>query len=144
MTPGEISERVVLGRLGIVADLLGRIRDLPLEDLDTFRGDPRNVGAAESFLRRSLEALLDAGRHILARGFGRAVSEYKEIALELGRAGVLTEEQVSLLRILAGYRNRLVHLYHDVSEEELFEICSRQLGDIEKIDGAIRAWLRGR
>jgi hypothetical protein len=30
-------------------------------------------------LRRSLEALMDLGRHIVAKGFGRGVTEYREI-----------------------------------------------------------------
>ena len=47
------------------------------------------VWAAESCLRRALEALLDVGRHILAGGFGRGVSEYGQIASGLLDAGVL-------------------------------------------------------
>lgn len=34
------------------------------------------VAAGESFLRRALEVLLDLGRHVLAKGFGRVVPEY--------------------------------------------------------------------
>ena len=40
------------------------------------------------------------------------------------RVGVLDEENGALLRELAGYRNRLVHFYHEVSDLELYEICS--------------------
>ena len=32
-----------------------------------FRADPRNVAAAESYLRRALEALLDLGRPVHRR-----------------------------------------------------------------------------
>jgi uncharacterized protein YutE (UPF0331/DUF86 family) len=42
---------------------------------------------------------------------------------------------------LAGYRNRLVHFYHDVSEDELFEICSSHLGDVEHLVNVLRTWL---
>jgi hypothetical protein len=48
------------------------------------------VGAAESYLRRAVEVLLDMGRHILAKEFALAVSEYKEIALINGLIIVLT------------------------------------------------------
>ena len=61
-------------------------------------------GSELAGLRRSLEALLDLGRHILAKGFGVGVTEYKEIASELCRHGVLTEADAALLRTLAGYR----------------------------------------
>ena len=57
-----------------------RLRLLPLETLEFFQADRRNPTAAEFYLRRALEAMFDLGRHILAKGFGQAVSEFKEIA----------------------------------------------------------------
>jgi len=64
------------------------VRSLPLNSLEDFGEDPRTPAAAESYLRRCLEALLDLGRHILAKGFGRAAAEYKVIADELKAVGV--------------------------------------------------------
>jgi uncharacterized protein YutE (UPF0331/DUF86 family) len=46
-----------------------------------------------------------------------------------------------LLNILAGYRNRLVHFYHEVSPDELYEICTHQLGDISRIANALQGWI---
>jgi uncharacterized protein YutE (UPF0331/DUF86 family) len=131
---------VLADRLGIVARLLEQLRNLPLTDLVEFQADPRNLAAAESCLRRSLEALLDVGRHILAKGYGTGASEYKEIALGLQRHGVLDSAEADLLRVLAGYRNRLVHFYHQVAEDELYEICAQRLGDLEQVERAYLAW----
>ena len=128
MTPDHISKRIVIDRLDLVSTLLQEIRDLPLRDEHTFFADRRNVWAAEPCLRRSLEALFDLGRHILAKGYGLGVSEYKEIALRLHDQGILLENEAKLMQTLAGYRNRLVHFYHEVSREELFEICGHRLG----------------
>ena len=142
MTPTAISKRVVADRLDLVDSLLREIRSLPLENQSGFFADRRNIWSAESCLRRSLEALFDVGRHILAKGFGSGVSEYKEIPLRLQEKTVLTETEAKLLTLLAGYRNRLVHFYHEVSALELFEICSRQLGDLEVIRNAYRRWMK--
>lgn len=117
------------------------LRALPGESLHAFQGDPRTVAAAESYLRRGLEALLDLGRHILARGFGHAVVEYKEIAVRLREKGVLGESEAGLLRELAGYRNRMVHFYSEVTTEELFHIRSSRLADIERVLSALLQWL---
>ncbi len=43
---------------------------------------------------------------------------------------------------MAGYRNRLVHFYDEVTPEELFLVCSQQLGDIEGVVDAVVKWLR--
>jgi len=122
--------------------LLREIRSLPLGDQTLFFADRRNLWSAESCLRRSLEALFDVGRHILAKGYGSGVSEYKEIALRLQEKAALTETEAELFTVLAGYRNRLVHFYHEVSAQELFEICSNQLGDLELIQNAYRRWMK--
>ena len=42
---------------------------------------------------------------------------------------------------MAGYRNRLVHFYHEVSADELYEICTTQLDDAQQIGNTLRAWL---
>lgn len=142
MMPSKISKRVVTDRLAWIDRMLGEIHSLPLQSQSAFMADSRNIWAAESCLRRSLEALFDLGRHIAAKGFGEAVTEYKEIASALQRRGVVSADEMKLMQKLAGYRNRLVHFYHDVSAEELYEICSSRLGDVEKITDTLRAWIK--
>lgn len=141
MLPGKISKRVVSDRLAWVDRMLGEIRELPLDSKTKFMQDKRNVWAAESCLRRALEAVFDMGRHIAAKGFGDAVTEYKEIASALNRHNVISVADLELMQKLAGYRNRLVHFYHDVSADELFEICASHLGDVDRIVNALRSWL---
>lgn len=121
--------------------MLREIRALPLGSKNVFMQDFRNVWTAESCLRRALEALFDMGRHIVAKGFGTGVTEYKEIAAALQRHDVISFEEMILMRKLAGYRNRLVHFYHDVNADELYEICVSQLGDVERVAGVLRLWL---
>lgn len=72
----------------------------------------------------------------------QGVSEYKEIVIRLQAQGVLSENEAATLHLLAGYRNRLVHFYHEVSAEELPQVCSQQLGDIEVMQDAYRRWLK--
>ena len=142
MTPSKLRAQVIAERVEWIHRMLAALRALPLTTYSSFVSDPRNVAAAESYLRRALEALLDLGRHVLAKGFGQGVSEYKEIAMALVECGVLDQEEGALLRKLAGYRNRLVHFYHEVSDRELYEICTEQLGDVEAILTAITEWIK--
>lgn len=141
MIPSRVSRRVIGDRLALIAGYLNELRALPLADPGQFLGDRRNVAAAESYLRRSLEALLDIGRHILAKGFGTGVSEYKEIATRLKDRQVLADNEAALLFQLAGYRNRMVGLYHEITPDELYQICIGQLGDIERVADAYRRWV---
>jgi len=49
-----------------------------------------------------------------------------------------------LLRDMAGYRNRLVHFYREVSDKDLYEICIRRLTDIELLLNSLLEWIRSR
>lgn len=142
MTPGTVKLEIVLGRLAVARAMVESLRAVPAATLEQFLADPRNPAASESYLRRALEALLDAGRHVLAKGFGQGVVEYKGIAESLGQAGVLLPEQVALMVKMAGYRNRLTHFYNEVTPEELYGIVVERLGDIETVVEGILAWLR--
>lgn len=142
MTPSKIKASIVLQRTEQITEMLHGIDALPLGSYLQFQSDPRNPAAAESFLRRALEALLDLGRHILAKALGLGPLEYKEVALTLAREEVLGAVQSALLVELAGYRNRLVHFYDEVSTRELYDICTSQLEDIRNLLRSLLDWIR--
>jgi len=142
MTKGKATQRIITDRLDWVDRMVDDIRAIPLGSIEDFKADKRNLGAAESSLRRALEALLDLGRHLLAKVFGEAVTEYKAIADELEKRNVLSSEAALRLRILAGYRNRMVHFYHEITTEELYDICSHELDDLLMVREALKSWTR--
>lgn len=103
--------------------------------------DPEHLGGGilpAAFTRGALRS----GQAYRGEKIREAVTEYKEIASALQRRGVVSAEEMKLMQKFAGYRNRLVHFYHDVSAEELYEICASRLGDIEKITDTLRAWIK--
>jgi uncharacterized protein YutE (UPF0331/DUF86 family) len=122
--------------------MVAGIRALPLDDFPSFAGDRHQVAAAESHLRRAIEALVDLGRHILAKRFAVAVSEHRSIPKALAEVGVLEGASVATFMEICGYRNRLVHFYHLLSDEELYEICAGQLEDLELILGLLLDWVQ--
>ena len=142
MTSGRVSRTVVADKVGLIRRLLDEVGTLSLDDLDAFTRDPRMVAAGESYLRRTLEALLDIARHVLAKGFARGPSEYAEVARQLGEVRVVSPAQAETLVRMARYRNRLVHVYDQVTApEELYELLARRQGDIEETVGAIADWM---
>lgn len=142
MTPRTIRAEIVLDKTAWVRAMLRELQRLPVASLEQFLSDYRNPAAAESFLRRALEGVLDLGRHILAKGFGEGVVEYKKVAERLAEHGVVTGPMGRRLVEMAGYRNRLVHFYDEPTHQELYEICTNQLADVEGVLDEILGWLR--
>jgi uncharacterized protein YutE (UPF0331/DUF86 family) len=140
MVISSLNIKLLEDRLRVVNETLMRLKRFgTLSEEDFFKGD--NPAAVESYLRRSLEAIFDIGRHILAKVAGKGIVEYKEIARELGIKGVITQDLASRLIIMAGYRNRLVHFYHMVTDRELYDIVKGNLGDAEDYIREIKDFL---
>ncbi|QGP91525.1 hypothetical protein MGLY_08600 [Neomoorella glycerini] len=96
---------------------------------EEFIANNDNFAIAEHHLRRALEALLDIGRHIIAKkGLGRP-EDYKSIITLLGKNGVIPMEFMLKIQGMAGYRNRLVHGYADVTAEEIYDLLKERLAD---------------
>ncbi len=142
MSPDKVSKRIVADRLDWIETMLNDISVLPMDSFEHFTHERRTMWAAESCLRRALEAMLDLGRHVVAKGLGKGVSEYKEIPVLLSQAGILSPERARVMKQMAGYRNRLVHFYHQVSVQELYTICSGQLQDVRSVTQEINEWLK--
>ena len=130
MTPGKVNRAVVVEKTAWIKEMLANLGDLGLEDRAAFLSDRHKQAAAESYLRRALEALFDLSRHILAKKFAVVAPEYKDIARALLERGFLSRRESDRLRIMAGYRNRLVHFYHKIGPEELHEVCTKDVADI--------------
>ncbi len=142
MSPGNIDEKVIAQRARWIREAIAALKELPLSNQQAFLGNKHNIAAAESYLRRSLEALFDVGRHILAKGFAYPATEYKEIASGLFEKSVIGRADADLMRKMAGYRNRMVHFYHEISSEELLDICLNHTDEIDRLLEQMLQWLR--
>jgi len=126
-----INKGIIKERLSIIEAGLSRLKEFKPISLKEFKkGD--NFGIAEHHLRRSLEAMLDIGTHILSRIPGVRPNGYKGICRFLGQHKIVPENFANQkLTQMAGYRNRLIHLYHEITKEELYNIIQNNLSDLE-------------
>lgn len=127
--------------LSLIQEFLAELKGLSMLPEEEFLSDKRNPAAAESYLRRSLEAIFDVSRHILAKSYGFKELEYKKIATELREKGIVDREYSRTLMKMAGYRNRMVHLYHEISPMEIYDILKGNLSDIERFVSEIASFI---
>ncbi len=129
-------------RLVLIASYLFELEKLARISKEDFLADKTKTGAAESYLRRSLEAIFDIGRYILAKtGSLDLAMEYKAIARGLAQKDIVDRKIGQKLVEMAGYRNRLVHLYSEVTDEELYSIIIEDLDDIRNFVRQIRNFI---
>ena len=77
----------------------------------------------------------------MPKGLGHP-TDYRSILLTLGREKIIPPEFAEKIKGMAGYRNRLVHGYAEVTPEEMYQIIQTRLGDFEEYCGYILRYLR--
>ena len=97
--------------------------------LTDFLSDKRNYIVAEHYLRRSLEGILTIRIHFLSR-INAKTKDYQQIILSLGEHGLIPKDFAERNKNLAGYRNRLVHVYWEITPEELYTVINQHLNDL--------------
>jgi uncharacterized protein YutE (UPF0331/DUF86 family) len=137
-----INKSTILERIDLIQSYLKELEHLKTIPREDFLKKGIYSGAAESYLRRALEAIFDIGRHILAKtGHIDFATEYKSIPKGLMSEGVVDDNLGQRLIQMAGYRNRMVHLYSVITNEELYEIINKDLDDIQDFLKCIKKYL---
>jgi len=140
MVISNLNIKLIEDRLGFINKSVAKLKRLSKFREEEFL-EADTPAIAESYIRRSLEAIFDIGRHISAKTAGKGIVEYKEIVNALNNTGVITKGLAERLKLMAGYRNRLVHFYHEVTDKELFSIVKNNLSDIEDFVKEIKAFI---
>lgn len=111
---------------------LDRLRELAALPQDAFLADPHKIASAKYNFILAIEAAVDMGSHLISKNRWRTPEDYADTFRVLGEKGVFEVPFVQELVKMARFRNRLVHLYWEVDDREVYRILTTRLGDLER------------
>ena len=128
----KINKKVIEEKIKLIELHLRRLEGL--KDLSPGHfALPDNMDIAAWNLRCALESTFDICAHILSRIPGAKMDEYKQMALEMGKQGIVPVDFAEQkLCKMGGYRNRLTHFYFEVKSEEMYSITQNDLNDFKE------------
>jgi len=95
-----------------------------------FLSDADKVASAKYNFIVAIEAAIDIASHIIAKNALRAPLDYADTFAVLAEAGCYSSDFAQELKDMARFRNRLVHLYWEVSDERVYEFLQNKLNDL--------------
>lgn len=125
-----LNKEVLQARLSYIEESVASLERFKDFSFERFHANPDNFRIAFYDLHRALEAIMDIGSHILSRIPGARATTYKDIPRLLGKHKIIPLDFAdNQLMKMAGYRNRMVHFYAEITEKELYQIIQEDLGD---------------
>jgi uncharacterized protein YutE (UPF0331/DUF86 family) len=110
---------------------VARLRDLRNITQDRFVDDPDKVASAKYHFIVAIEAAIDMCNHLISRNGFRAPEDYADTFQVMVEQGALEREFSEELKRMAKFRNRLVHLYWEVDDEQVYQILQSRLSDFK-------------
>lgn len=89
------------------------------------------VDSAKYNLQVCIETLIDVSNHVVARERWGIPSTSAEAVRIIIQHGVLAKENELSLVQMVKFRNRIVHLYLEVDDSEIYRILQKNLDDIK-------------
>ncbi len=134
---------VIIKRINGIQQEIVELKKLGAYSLEEFKTGPYQSKLAQYHLHRALEGVFNISTHILSRLPGGQTTTYQEIARKMGELGIVERKFAEeRLVLMARYRNRLVHFYAEVTEEELYNIIHKNLDDFDIFLSAIKSVLQ--
>jgi uncharacterized protein YutE (UPF0331/DUF86 family) len=138
-----LNKEVIQARVSYIEDSLkslGRFKGISYKE---FHSNSDNFRIAFYDLHRALEAVMEIGSHILSRIPGARPTSYKDIPRLLEKHKIIPgDSATNQLEKMAGYRNRMVHFYGEITEEEIYNIIQQELEDFHTFLAHINEILR--
>lgn len=110
---------------------LERLEELKALSEEEFLSDPHKIGSAKYNLIVAIEGMIDLCNHIIAKNGFRTPEDYADTFKVMYELGAFSKEFTATLIQMARFRNRLVHIYWEIDDNELYRILKSHLPDIK-------------
>jgi uncharacterized protein YutE (UPF0331/DUF86 family) len=118
-----------------------RLTALKALDKGSFLKDQDKIGSAKYNFIVAIESAIDISNHIISQNGYRTPDDYADTFRVLKEQGAFTEDFAGILFDMTKFRNRLIHLYWEVNDAQVYDILQARLPDFKSFEDRIAAFL---
>lgn len=88
-----------------------------------------------------IEICIDICTHLISRNGYRVPEDYGDTFMVMSEVGALDSAFSEELKKMAKFRNRLVHLYWQVDDKQVYDILQNRLSDFKRFLDSMASFL---
>lgn len=124
-----VNHEKIRNKLRAIKTCLEKLEELKKSREDEFLCDYKLTDTARHNLQIAVGAMLDIANHIIARHSFEIPKRNADSFIILCKHGILNREMQATYVAMARFRNRIVHMYDDVDNREVYRILQEHLND---------------
>jgi len=125
-----VSKEKIFQKFSLLDEYLNILKDIASKPVNTFIKDKILLGSAKYYLQVSIECCLDVANHIIASERLRVPRDYADSFKVIEEEGLVSGKLGKRLQQMAKFRNRLVHLYGDIDDENVHTYINKDVKDL--------------
>ena len=126
-----LDKRRIKDKINIIENNLKDLKKFLDCSCDEFLSDYRNPASAKYLLQTSIEAMNDIANHIIASKRLKKPETSAQSLKILNKNDFISDEKLPNYIKMIKFRNRLVHLYNEIDNKQLYQILKNNLSDLE-------------
>lgn len=119
-------------KIAILEQNLEKLKVLQKLQEDDFLDDFRNVESTKHLLQVCVEIMINISDHIVARQRLGTPETSADGFRILAENGYLNKDNIVTYVAMTKFRNRVVHLYNEIDEKEIYKILQNNLKDFKQ------------
>lgn len=124
-----VDKEKIRSKIQTIEGNLAKLKKLSRYSPEEFLNDFRNVESAKHLLQVNVEAMIDVANHIAARNRWKTPGTSLEAFSLLQQNGYFAPDELAVFSKMIKLRNRVVHLYHMIDDNEIYGILQENLED---------------
>lgn len=137
----ELDKEKIKNRFAEMNAALQEIQRLSYLPDNEFWSRKENMAAMKYYLLQTIEATGSVCAHIAAKKFNKGVSSFGECFGVLEKEGVLERNLSMRLKKMVKFRNKLIHRYWEIEDENILEYARNDSGDFRDFMKAVNKLL---
>ncbi len=136
-----VNKQIIFRLLNNIDSYIKDLKEIDKINFDTYSTDIKTQRFVERTLHIAIEAMFDIAHHIISDERLREPDSYADAFTVLEENKILTSDFLKTAKLIAQFRNKLVHYYEKIDSEMVFTIAKTKRRDFLKYIKMINTWI---
>ena len=136
-----VNKQIVFRLLNNIESYLNDLQEIDHMSFEQYSKDVKTQRFIERTLQIAIEAMFDVAHHIISDEKFREPDNYADAFAVLAEHKIITPDYLETAKLMAQFRNKVVHYYEKIDPELVFAIAQNKRDDFKEYIAMIKEWI---
>jgi len=136
-----VNKPIIYRLLNNIESYLKDLEEIDNISYEDYSNDIKTQRFVERTLQIAIEAMFDIAHHIISDEQYREPKSYADAFSVLEEKNVINSDFLPIAKLMAQFRNKIVHYYENIDSELVYNIAKAKRKDFVNYIDAIKKWI---